>query len=72
MRIIITEDAFRGLVAGKTVAIGRSLQAIELRLSQHLTWKQLAQALIDAVDAQQHPPDPPEAREFLSRRRGTK
>lgn len=63
MRVVIDERAFRKLVARKVV----TLRGVDISLAD-IGWKAMAEALLDAVEERLHPPDPPEAREFLARR----
>jgi hypothetical protein len=64
MRIVIDETLFRALLAGKTVKLRGAMpgRANEIDL---ILDKIDRQRLIDAV-VNTKPPDPPQAREFLS------
>lgn len=77
-RIVIDESQFRDLVAGKplTHQLSRRRSSIEIVLSNGIGWVRLVRAVLDAIAPspasisadQPPPPDPPQAREFLSRR----
>jgi hypothetical protein len=71
-RLTLTEEAFRALVAGKTVLARIHHVPIEVVLAE-IPWNHQISAILDALAEQQdrrqiRPPDPPEAREFLARR----
>jgi hypothetical protein len=71
-RFVMDEQRFRDLVAGKVVSFRLTRGAIEIILSD-IGWKRMATAIGDAIDerlpSSARPPDPPEAREFLPRKR---
>jgi hypothetical protein len=64
-RVEIHEADFRALVGGKVLTCKFGRQEFEIVLS--LAWRNMLNAIIEAVrEPQRGPPDPPEAREFLS------
>jgi hypothetical protein len=63
-RAVLDETAFRELVAGRVVRL--RVPAVELVLAD-IGWATMLRAVLDAMAP---PLDPPEAREFLPRRRG--
>lgn len=70
LRVVIDEVRFRELVAGKMLilpgAARHARTSVEIILSD-IGWTSMLRAVLDAMAPS---PDPPEAREFLPRRRG--
>jgi hypothetical protein len=69
-RIVIDETLFRALLAGKTVKLRGTMPGKANEIDLVLD-KIDRQRLIDAVISTK-PPDPPQAREFLSPRRNNR
>jgi hypothetical protein len=68
-RVEIHEADFRALVGGKVLKCKLGRQEFEIVLSA-IAWRNMIDAIIAAVtEPHRPPPDPPEAREFLSPRR---
>jgi hypothetical protein len=66
MRVEIHEADFRALVGGKVLKCTLGRQELEIVLSP-IAWRNMIDAIIDAIrEPHRPPPDPPEAREFLS------
>jgi hypothetical protein len=62
-RVVLDETAFRELAAGRVVRL--RAPAVEISLAD-IGWTSMLRAVLDAMAP---PPDPPQAREFLPRRR---
>jgi hypothetical protein len=69
-RIVLNLAEFRSIVAGQPLAFKINTQRVEISIAP-IAWVDLIRAILDGMKPkgarEDAPPDPPEAREFLSR-----
>ena len=73
-RITLNTAELRSLIGGAAIPYRIADQRIEIAFDPTVSVRALIIAVLDRVDGDLHlvPPDPPEAREFLSRKRPRK